>query len=236
MDLQFPGGQLAYVAVEGLSTSDFSTSDFLPELRARDERSGCCFDVGEANTFNDFISCTDLFDFPLSGRRFTRFDKDGSKASKMDKFMVTHSFFDVWNDANVSVLCRSYSDHCPVLLKLGSLNFGLKPYKVFDKWIRLSDFKDVISNSWGVNISGSEVLSKNLVDWGIKAEARLISDADVLKREEWLMDLNYLDQLRRDDLRHKSQLRWDIEGDETTRYFHYVIKSKYANFSIKGVH
>ncbi|GKD26088.1 transposon TX1 uncharacterized, partial [Tanacetum coccineum] len=51
------------------------------------ERVGSLFDAGEANTFNDFISRTGLFDFPMNGRHFTRFDSGGHKASKLDRFL-----------------------------------------------------------------------------------------------------------------------------------------------------
>ncbi|GJR98251.1 cysteine-rich receptor-like protein kinase [Tanacetum coccineum] len=55
-----------------------------------DERSGCLFDIGEASTFNDFIARIGFIDFPLCGRRFTLFEKDGRKASKLDRFMVSN--------------------------------------------------------------------------------------------------------------------------------------------------
>ncbi|GJW13718.1 RNA-directed DNA polymerase, eukaryota [Tanacetum coccineum] len=118
-------------------------------VRCRDERSGCHFDSGEANEFNDFISRAGLFDLPLGGRRFTRFDKDGKKVSKLDRFLVSHNFFDSWNDASVSVLCRTFSDHCPILLKVGLPNFGPKPFKIFDKWIGNAGLLEVINNSCG---------------------------------------------------------------------------------------
>ncbi|GKD03685.1 RNA-directed DNA polymerase, eukaryota [Tanacetum coccineum] len=104
-------------------------------VRNSDERLGSHFDEGEANAFNDFISRAGLFDLPLGGRRFTRFSKDGNKVSKLDRFMVSQNFFDIWNDAFVIVLCWTLSDHCPIILKVGRPNFGPKPFKVFDKWI-----------------------------------------------------------------------------------------------------
>ncbi|GKD54311.1 RNA-directed DNA polymerase, eukaryota, partial [Tanacetum coccineum] len=70
-------------------------------VRSRDERSGCKFDMSEANVFNDFISRLELFAFHLGGRRFTRFDQEGRKASKLDRFMVSPEFFDLWKDAHV---------------------------------------------------------------------------------------------------------------------------------------
>ncbi|GKE48544.1 RNA-directed DNA polymerase, eukaryota, partial [Tanacetum coccineum] len=50
-------------------------------VRYQEERFGSHFNSGEADTFSDFIARSGLFDFPLCGRRFTRFDRDGNKAS-----------------------------------------------------------------------------------------------------------------------------------------------------------
>ncbi|GKA90114.1 hypothetical protein Tco_0811926, partial [Tanacetum coccineum] len=58
------------------------------EALNRDEWNGFQFHVREASSFNDFISRNGLFDFPLCGRRFTRFDKDGRKASKLDRLRL----------------------------------------------------------------------------------------------------------------------------------------------------
>lgn len=118
--------------------------------RNQKERVGSSFNVGEANAFNDFISGVGLFDFPMGGRRFTRFGKNGNKPSKLDRFLVSSNFFDCWNDASVSVLCRSFSDHCPIMLKVGSPNFGPKPFRIFDKWIGDVEFNNLISNSWAL--------------------------------------------------------------------------------------
>ncbi|GJT84084.1 putative RNA-directed DNA polymerase, partial [Tanacetum coccineum] len=116
-------------------------------VRTNDERDGCAFDEGEANSFNDFISRVGLFDFPLNGRRFTRFDKNGTKVSKLDRFLVTHNFLDLWSDASVSVLCRSYSDHCPILLQVGLPDLGPKSFNFFDKWIGVAELVGVIANA-----------------------------------------------------------------------------------------
>ncbi|GJS67993.1 RNA-directed DNA polymerase, eukaryota [Tanacetum coccineum] len=117
-------------------------------VRSQEERSGCRFNHGKANIFNDFIYRCRLFDFPLGGRKFTRFDRDGAKASKLDRFLANQEFFELWKDASVSVLPRTISDHCPILLKVGSPNFGPKPFKVFDRWLTVADFRDLISSSW----------------------------------------------------------------------------------------
>nr|GEX86491.1 cysteine-rich receptor-like protein kinase [Tanacetum cinerariifolium] len=58
-----------------------------------------------------------ILDLPIGERRFTRFDREGKKAIKLDIFLVSKKFFEVWNDAFVSVMCRLISDHCPIRLK-----------------------------------------------------------------------------------------------------------------------
>ncbi|GJW09474.1 RNA-directed DNA polymerase, eukaryota [Tanacetum coccineum] len=148
-------GRLTLLTIEGLPilarnlgiTTKIVFEDF-NVVRSQNERFGCVFDTNEANSFNDFISRVGFINFPLSGRRFTRFDKNGSKASKLDRFLLSRNFFDYWNDASVLVLCHSLSDHCPLLLKVETLNFGPKPYRVFDKWFGNDDFKSLVVNSW----------------------------------------------------------------------------------------
>ncbi|GKD24025.1 RNA-directed DNA polymerase, eukaryota, reverse transcriptase zinc-binding domain protein, partial [Tanacetum coccineum] len=51
-----------------------------------------------------------------------------------------------------------------------------------------------------------------------------------------MMDLNHLEQLHRDDLMQKGRIRWAVEGDENTRFFHSILNTKYANFTMKGIH
>ncbi|KAJ9541443.1 hypothetical protein OSB04_027949 [Centaurea solstitialis] len=118
-------------------------------VRSRDERRGTGFDPREASAFNDFIISSSLHDFQLGGRKFTRFSKDGSKLSKLDRFLVSQEFFSVWEDANVLVLVRKLSDHNPLVLKSGSCNFGPKPFKVFDSWLLIPSFELLVNNSWG---------------------------------------------------------------------------------------
>ncbi|GJZ71464.1 hypothetical protein Tco_0635315 [Tanacetum coccineum] len=141
-------------------------------------------------------------------------------------------------DACASALCRSFSDNCPIALTVGSLNFGPKPYRVFDRRIGDEGLQMVISDSWASNgflvsrdvnlknklkklrfdikartsnkISAQskarEDLSNSLLDWDFRAEASLIEDNDVSKREAWLMDLNTLDHIQREDMKQNDIL------------------------------
>ncbi|GJZ97272.1 hypothetical protein Tco_0669725 [Tanacetum coccineum] len=78
---------------------------------------------------------------------------------------------------------------------------------------------EVISNSWAQNCDPVTSLTRNasqkksredllqsLLDWDIKAEAGLIDDIDISKREDWIVDLNHLDQLHRMTLNKRVQI------------------------------
>nr|GEX82628.1 nucleotide-binding alpha-beta plait domain-containing protein [Tanacetum cinerariifolium] len=78
------------------------------------------------------------------------------------------------------------------------------------------EIKNWTSNRISAQNHQKEVLLKNLVDWELKAEEGSLASLDINKREEWLMDLEHLDQLHRDELKQKSRLRWAVEGDENT--------------------
>ncbi|GKC11569.1 putative RNA-directed DNA polymerase [Tanacetum coccineum] len=80
------------------------------------------------------------------------------------------------------------------------------------------------------------MILNNLADWDQKAEAGTLNDSDIVKREEWIMDLHYFYQLERYDLKQKSRVKWAIEGDENTRYFLSLLRNRFANFSIKWIH
>nr|GFC41090.1 RNA-directed DNA polymerase, eukaryota, reverse transcriptase zinc-binding domain protein [Tanacetum cinerariifolium] len=92
------------------------------------------------------------------------------------------------------------------------------------------DVKTWISIRLSSQRGAKDRLSRVLVDWDIKAEVRLVNHFDIDKREEWVMDLHALDQFSRDDLKQKSRVRWAVEGDENSRYFHSLIRNKFASF------
>ncbi|GJY55595.1 RNA-directed DNA polymerase, eukaryota [Tanacetum coccineum] len=45
-----------------------------------------------------------------------------------------------------------------------------------------------------------------------------------------------LDQIQRENLKQKCRIRWAVEGDENSRFFHSILKCKYSSFNIKGIH
>ncbi|GKB32574.1 RNA-directed DNA polymerase, eukaryota, reverse transcriptase zinc-binding domain protein [Tanacetum coccineum] len=59
------------------------------EVRNAQERYGSIFSRSEAEVFNTFINSTNLIDLPMGGHSFTWMNKQGTKLSKLDRFLIS---------------------------------------------------------------------------------------------------------------------------------------------------
>ncbi|GKB59215.1 RNA-directed DNA polymerase, eukaryota [Tanacetum coccineum] len=57
----------------------------------------------------------------------------------------------------------------------------------------------------------------------------------VQRRTDLIKDINHLDQIRSMDLAQKSKVKWAIEGDENSRFFHGILNKKHNQMAIRGV-
>ncbi|XP_071698999.1 uncharacterized protein [Rutidosis leptorrhynchoides] len=122
------------------------------EVRFGTERKNTDFCGKRAKLFNDFIKDNSLIDLPLGGRTYTHINDDGRKFSKLDRYLVSENFIQQWPNINVLVLDKKHTDHCPLILKDGDLDFGPKPIKAFDEWLKHKDSYDVVKNAWNSKI------------------------------------------------------------------------------------
>ncbi|XP_071700546.1 uncharacterized protein [Rutidosis leptorrhynchoides] len=105
------------------------------EVRDQTDRLNCVFHEARARKFNEFIIRNNLIEIPINGWKFTRISDDGTKFRKLDRFLVSDKFINYWNDLSINVLDRMESDHCPLILRDGVVDFGPKPFKIFDEWL-----------------------------------------------------------------------------------------------------
>jgi hypothetical protein len=90
----------------------------------------------------------ELVDLPLVGRKFTWFHPNGISMSRLDRIFISPSWFDCWGDPLVQVLERDVADHCPLVLRYSSDDWGPKPFRFNNYWLQSNGFKDVIRTAW----------------------------------------------------------------------------------------
>ncbi|GJR95546.1 retrovirus-related pol polyprotein from transposon TNT 1-94 [Tanacetum coccineum] len=157
---------------------------------------------------NNMFSCLEAvreerFIAVRGGRRFTWISDDGLKFSKLDWFLVSEEFKNKWSSLSAIALDRKLSDHCPIMLKDIDMDFGPKPFRVYDMWLEEVD-----------------------IEQELEAEMRMLEDNKVaiwlVERRAWIEK----DRKRANMLKQKIKVSWDVERDENSKFFHSMIKRR----------
>ncbi|XP_071704346.1 uncharacterized protein [Rutidosis leptorrhynchoides] len=133
---------MSYRDVSWVVCGDFN------EVRDISKRKNCEFNSRRAKMFNDFIENMELIEIPLIGKNFTRISDDGLKLSKLDRFLVSDSFLNLWGGISTFALDRNTSDHCPIILSDKNEDYGPKPFKVFNLWFEEKEVEKLITDTW----------------------------------------------------------------------------------------
>ncbi|GJY56357.1 RNA-directed DNA polymerase, eukaryota [Tanacetum coccineum] len=107
----------------------------------------------------------------------------------------------------------------PILLRETSLDYGPSPFRFFHSWFSIEGFDSFVENAW-----------KSLrVEEG-KSSKEVLSNRTIL-----LNDLQEINNQCASELAQKSKVRWSIEGDENSKYFHGVINKRRSQLAIRGI-
>ncbi|GJW56280.1 putative RNA-directed DNA polymerase, eukaryota, reverse transcriptase zinc-binding domain protein, partial [Tanacetum coccineum] len=104
---------------------------------------------------------------------------------------------------------------------------------------KLKNLKQVIRNWNASKKSTDNQLRKehqaklSLID--NKVDQGIATSHDLNDRVSSLKNLNDIDKKEASDVAQKAKVKWSIEGDENTSFFHGVLKKKQRQISIKGV-
>jgi exonuclease III len=85
--------------------------------------------------FRNFVSDMNLFDLPILGRRFTWFHSNGISMSRIDRVLISDDWVSDWGQPAVWVLSRSVSDHCPLVSRYNSDDWGPRPFRFNNHWL-----------------------------------------------------------------------------------------------------
>ncbi|GKC74181.1 RNA-directed DNA polymerase, eukaryota, partial [Tanacetum coccineum] len=207
------------------------------EVRSESERMGTIFDPRGAAKFNDFITIADLCDLPMGGKWFTRMNNLGLKLSKIDRVLVSNHVIQRLPNSYVFALPREFCDHTPLLLKNLTVDYGPTPFKLYNSWIGHTGFLSLVQNSWSSAVNGPPLVNiRDKVD-GIdnKAESHPLNSEEIDDRIQWVKLLANFEHQKVKDLRQKAKLKWALEGDENSQFFHGIINNRRNRARINGL-
>ncbi|GJQ91492.1 RNA-directed DNA polymerase, eukaryota [Tanacetum coccineum] len=186
-------------------------------VRTTEERFGSVFDHSGARDFNHFILSSGLVEVKMEGYSYTWSLSSAKKISKLDRFLFSKGILSAFPSSTVVCLDRHLSDHRPILLKEMRTDFGPSPFRILPFWFnnatKLQDLKKIIL-SW--------IKDKNISLAGNKVS--ISEELAIIDRE-----------LDRGDLAQKVKVKWAIEGDENSKFFHGLINKKMSQLSIRGI-
>ncbi|GKC45930.1 transposon TX1 [Tanacetum coccineum] len=172
--------------------------------------------------------------------KFTRVSDDGLKFSKLDRFLLNDQFNELWGNLSVVSLDKKLSDHCPIVMKDVELDFGPKPFKVFNIWMDEPDFLKVVGDAWMKEVKSFRPdcrfrdrlknVKASLIVW---SKDRFGGEmfAWLEARKQWEISEKEHENM----LRQKSRFRWDVEGDENSKFFHAFVRRRNNKCNHRGL-
>ncbi|GKA36061.1 putative RNA-directed DNA polymerase, eukaryota, reverse transcriptase zinc-binding domain protein [Tanacetum coccineum] len=127
-------------------------------------------------------------------------------------------------------------DHRPILLKEFVVDYGPTTFRFFHSWLEMDGFHDLVINKWsndGIVDSNEHQARLSFID--AKVDQGCASKEDFIHRKDSLKILGELDHLEIKDLAQKAKLKWALESDENSGFFHNTLKKKRRHLAIKGI-
>ncbi|KAK9068551.1 hypothetical protein SSX86_012666 [Deinandra increscens subsp. villosa] len=114
---------------------------------------------------------------------------------------------------------------------------GGKPDKRFLN--KLKNIKIAIkqwnANRRDVNAIKSAALQLDIDNLDLVAESRILSEQEKSNRISWKKEVSDLEFLARKDLQQKARVKWTLDGDENSRFFHGIINCSNSKRRINGL-
>ncbi|GJR75597.1 RNA-directed DNA polymerase, eukaryota [Tanacetum coccineum] len=195
----------------------------------------------QSNAFNHFISSSGLIDLPLEGYLYTWAIKSAKKMSKLDRFLISEGLLLVFPSLFAICLERHLSDHRPIIMRENAVDYGLSPFRIYHSWFNKKGFDELVKISWNStsfeDSSKITLLKKKFqsLKGSIKSWCKEDKQRSNNSRSSIQKRLSAIDKLFDSDKAQKAKVRWAVEGDENSKFFHGIVNMKRSQLAIRGV-
>ncbi|KAL8544625.1 hypothetical protein ACS0TY_005015 [Phlomoides rotata] len=238
-------------------------------IRSPEERVGRgeVGDTRDMAKFDELISQCNLVDMPLSGRTFTWYRPDGTCKSKLDRILVNSEWIARWSNQALKGLSRTLSDHCPIYIASARKNWGPRPFRFINVWVKHPKFKDFFESKWSsyqvhgwtafrlkeklkclrndLKVWNKEVfgeIDKNITDrqreievWDRIDDTFGLEEGEVIARNKCSAKLLRFSHWKENFMFQQSKMKWVLEGDVNSGYFHGWINKRRKVNEIDGL-
>ncbi|GJZ29097.1 hypothetical protein Tco_0573744 [Tanacetum coccineum] len=130
-------------------------------------------------------------------------------------------------------------DHRPILMRELVVDYGPSPFRVFHSWFSKDGF-DKFVEAWCKEDNQRSNAARSSIQSRVTEIDKLLvkgkgNEGLVSERTSLLKDFHDINACYSLDLAQKAKIRWSIEGDENSKYFHGIINKKRSQLAIRGV-
>ena len=107
-------------------------------------------------SFAQTVDDLDLIDLPMQGGIATwNGGKNNQSWARLDRFLVTQQWLDMFSGVAQCRMHRPTSDHFPILLMGGGIRRGPTPFRFENMWLKVDGFIDLLRGWWqGIEVRG----------------------------------------------------------------------------------
>ncbi|GJX31521.1 RNA-directed DNA polymerase, eukaryota, reverse transcriptase zinc-binding domain protein, partial [Tanacetum coccineum] len=135
------------------------------------------------------------------------------------------------------------SDHRPILMRESIYDYGPIPFKFYHYWFEIDGFDKLVEDSWNeIHVVDNnayvrfmkklKLLKERIKAWNNRGEG---IDTNVTRRSDVVRILQDIEKTEAMEVAQKAKIKWVVDGDENSKYYHGVINKKRNNLAIRGV-
>ncbi|GJZ01857.1 RNA-directed DNA polymerase, eukaryota [Tanacetum coccineum] len=211
------------------------------EVRTQAERYGSIFNAHGAAAFNSFILAAGLEEVPLGGCSFTWCHKSANKMSKLDRFLISEGLMGSCLNISASTLDRYLSDHrFDTFVERTWNKTNISDSNAISKFMKKMKFLKDHIRVWVKNkkeyaYKQKKTLKEKLTDIDLLLDKGEGDSEVIAQRAAIFKSLQDIEKLDSMEVAQKIKIKWAIEGDENSKYYHGILNKRRNQLTIRGI-